>query len=285
MSYFKKFTDLLAGVVIFITSVLLIAGYMEYTPPKPEDVIEEGLEVKSKLENFLFVQKGNDYRQYVILIGLLILSIAVSRIFKKIPAVSFSFSALPLCQALGMFRNLLIYEYEGLIIVLCALHAVGTFFDAVFLDKTDGKKRTFAAAAIWGAVSGAACFAARKLCFFSEDYRARFLAEELLEDEAKLERTLKIFGFRILTEGPEGEEKVITTIMVLLIVSVVVSLMLRGVYFVDVITAAIPFAYGIYCWHAEKLVCAPMLVLVPLAIYFFARVGLFITGVGIKMRG
>ena len=284
MSYFKKFTDLLAGVVIFITSVILIAGYMEYTPPNPEDVIEEGLEVKSKLENFLFVQMGKEYRQYVVLIALLVISIAVSRIMKKYPAVSFSFSALPLCQALGMFRNLLIYEYGGLIIVLCVLHVAGTFYDAVYLDKTDNKKRTFIATTLWGAISGAACYAAGELCFFAEKYRARYLADELLENEDKLDRTLKVFGLRLLNIGPEDEKKVILTIMVLLIVSVAVSVILRGVYFVDVIAAAIPFAYGIYCWHAEKLMCAPMLVLVPLAIYFFARVGLFVTGAGVKTR-
>lgn len=284
MSYFKKFTDLLAGIATFITSVFLISRYMEYTPPNPEDVIDEGLEVKSKLENFLFVQMSTEYRQYIILIALLVLSLVVSRFLKKYPAVSFCISALPLCQVMNMFRNQLIYEYGGLILVLCVLHVVGTFYDAVYLDKTDNKKRTFVAVTLWGVISGAACFVARKLCFFADDYRAQYLAGELLEDETKLDRTLKVFGFRVLTAGPDDEEKVIMTIMVLLLVSVVVSVILRGVYFIDVIAAAIPFVYGIYCWHARKLVCAPMLVLIPLAIYFFARVGLFITGAGIKTR-
>ena len=75
MSYFKKFTDFLGGIACFIASVFLISRYMEFTPLKPEE-LEEGVEVKSKLCQFLLGESDKDYRQYLILVFLLVFSIS-----------------------------------------------------------------------------------------------------------------------------------------------------------------------------------------------------------------
>ena len=283
MSYFKKFTDFLGGIACFIASVFLISRYMEFIPLKPED-LEEGVEVKSKLWQFLLAESGKEYRQYIVLIFLLVFSIAVSRFLKKYPSVSLCVSVLPLLQTMNMLHRELIYEYAGLFVLLCAVHAVGAFYDAVYFDRADNKKRTFIGVSVWGAISSAACFGAIKLCDFAEGFYKRFMAGDFAEEEMQLGKKLKVIGFDVLSQLAEDEKKVITTIMVLLAVSVVVAVILRGVYFIDVILAALPFVYSIYCWHAGKLVCAPMLILVPVAVYFFARVGLFITGVGVRVR-
>ncbi|MBO5908587.1 MAG: hypothetical protein J6Q67_02235 [Clostridia bacterium] len=283
MSYFKKFTDFLGGIACFIASVFLISRYMEFTPLKPEE-LEEGVEVKSKLWQFLLADGGKEYRQYIILIFLLIFSIVVSRVLKKYPAVSLCVSVLPLLQTMNMIHRELIYEYAGLFVLLCAVHAAGAFYDAVYFDRTDNKKRTFIGVSFWGAISSAACFGAIKLCEFTEEFYKRFMASDLSEEDMQLAEGLKVVGVDVLSQLADDEIKVITTIMAILIVSVVVAVILRGVYFIDVILAAIPFVYSIYSWHAGKLVCAPMLILVPVAVYFFARVGLFITGVGVRVR-
>jgi hypothetical protein len=284
MSYFKKFTDLLGGITCFIASVFLVTRYMDFNALKPEDFIEDGLEVRSKLEQFLLIEQGKDHRQYIILILFFVLSIAASRLFKKLPAVSFLLSVLPLWQTLNMLHNNLLYEYKGLFVILAALHIAGAFYELVFFDRHDNKKRTFIAVSILGVLSSAACFGARKLCEFSEGFYARFMAGELIGKDMKFDQELKLFGFNVLIRGAEDEEKVLMTIMVLLLVGVVVGIVLRGVYFIDVILAALPFGYSIFCWHAGKLICAPMLIVVPVTVYFFARVALFIAGVGIKTK-
>lgn len=283
MSYFKKFTDLLGGIACFIASVFLISRYMDFNALKPEE-FKEGVEVKSKLEQFLLIEQGKDHRQYIILILLFVLSIVVSRLLKRLPAVSFCFSVLPLWQTLNMLHNNLLYEYKGLYVILAAVHTAGAFYELVYFDRHDNKKRTFIAVSALGVISSAACFAARKLCDFSEGFYKRFMAGELVSKDMKFDQELRLFGFNVLVKGPEDEEKVIMTIMALLLVGVVVGIILRGVYFVDVILAALPFGYSIFCWHAGKLICAPMLIVVPVTVYFFARVALFIAGVGIKTR-
>lgn len=283
MSYFKKFTDFLGGIACFIASVFLISKYMEFTPVKPED-LEEGVEVKSKLCQFLLGEGDKDYRQYIILVFLLVFSIAVSRFLKKYPSVSLCISVLPLLQTMNMLHSELLYEYAGLFVLLCGIHTVGAFYDAVYFDRADNKKRTFIGVSAWGAISSAACFGAIKLCNFSEGFYKKFIKGDFAEADMQLSDKLKLFGFDVLSQQAEDEKKVITTIMALLIVSVVVGVILRGVYFIDVILAAIPFVYSIYSWHAGKLVCAPMFILVPVAVYFLARVGLFITGVGVRVK-
>lgn len=283
MSYFKKFTDLLGGIACFIASVFLISKYMAFTPLEPED-FEAGAEVQSKLEQFLFVENGKDYRQYIILIFLLVFSIAVSRLLKKLPAISFCVSFLPLWQVMNMLHNGLLYEYQGLFVVLCAIHTAGAFYDVVFFDRKDGKKRTFIAVSALGVISGAACLIAIKLRGYSDVFCERFSAGQLAEEDFQLEQKLKLIGINLFGNSHGEEVKVIMTIMVLLLVGVAVGIILRGVYFIDVILAALPFGYSIICWHAEKLTCAPMLILVPVTVYFFARVGLFITGAGIRTR-
>ena len=98
MSYFKKFTDLVGGIGAFFASLYFIGQYMMYDPKE----LEEGV---SKLSQFLSNENGRNYRQYIVLIALLIISVAVGRLFKKLPALTFCVSVLPVIQVMGMFYN------------------------------------------------------------------------------------------------------------------------------------------------------------------------------------
>ena len=278
MSYLKKFTDVLGGIVAFIAAVFLVGKYMAFNP----DDIEELLEESSKLKLFLSAEHGNDYRGYVLLIAFIVLSIAAGRLFKKLPVLSFCFCALPLLQVMNMIYTEQIYEYEGLFVILCALHFIGGIYELIYFDRADGKKRTFIAASLFGVLSSAACFAALKVNSFSKVFFERFLDSDLSEEEMAFEKKLQLIGIETLREPPVEEEKIITFVMIFVALSVVVALILRGVYFVDVILAAVPFVYVIYSWFGNKLIGAPMLVVVPVCMYFFIRVALFITGVGIS---
>ena len=283
MSYFKKFTDLMGGITCFIATVFLISRYMDFNALKPEE-FEEGVRVQSKLEQFLMVEQGKDHRQYIILILFLVLSIAASRLLKRIPAVSFCLSVLPLLQVVSMLHANLLYEYKGLYVLLAALHTAGAFYELVFFDRHDNKKRTFVATTVLGVLSAAACFGVKRLCEFSTGFYERFIAGKLVAEDMRFDRELKLFGINALAKGAEDEQKVIVIIMVLLLVSIAVAIILRGAYFIDVILAALPFGYAIWCWHAGKFTCAPMLVVIPVVVYFFARVTLFVTGVGVRTR-
>lgn len=273
MSYFKKFTDLIGGIGAFFASVFVIGRYMEYNPSD----LEEGA---SKLSTFFSSDGPKEYRQYLIFIALLVLSVFIGRVFKKYSVIPLIFSVLPMCQAMGMVINKSFYEREEFYFIVCVALVCGNIYDAVFLDKADGKKRLFVATEVIGALSTALAFVVIKLNLVAQEFTKLFFETDFTEEQMALVEKLELVGIDVLSVA-DKERDVLIFVAVALLVSVIISLVLRGVYFVDIILAAVPFVYTIFALHAESFSTATSFVVIPVFIYFICRAVLFVTGVGL----
>ena len=271
MSYFKKFCDLLGGIGAFFATVFVMGKYMEFDPTD----LEEG---QSKLKVFFSAENESEYRQYVVLIALLALAIAVGLIFKKIPWLSLIVSVLPLCQAMSMLYRSLFYDYAYFYVAVCAIMVCGSLYEVRVFDKEHRKARTALAAriiAILGAVF--ACVSMKVSSISAQFYEIFLSEEELAEGQMKLVGELKAFGIMLLTETPEKEIKALIFFAVALALCVAIGILVRKAYFVEAIVAFIPFAFSMSALHAEKLTTAPMLVIVPAAVYFVSCLALTFT--------
>lgn len=271
MSNFKKFCDLVGGIGAFFISIYFIGKYMSYDPGE----LEEGM---SKLDMFFSIENGREYRQYVILLVLFIGSIAISRIFKKLPALTLCVSVLPLLQVMNMFFVGKLYDYAPFCIFVAVIHLVGNIYELSWRDRADDGKRAFVASALVGALATGASLIAIKLTSFAKEIYDVFLNSEISEEEMEFIDKLELVGIEALAETSADETGILLLIALTLAFSVVLSLCLRGVHFIDGITAAIPFVIAIYAWHTERLNVAPMLVLVTCGTYLATRITLVVRG-------
>lgn len=274
MSYFKKLTDLMAGIAAAFATVFIIGRYMEYNPSE----LGEG---QSKLKVFFSSDGPKEYRQYLIFIALIVFAIFVGRVFKKYSAITLLASVLPMCQAMGMFLTKNFYEREEFYIFVCAALVCGSIYDAVFLDKADGKKRLFVATGLLGFLSSAIAFAGIKLNLAAQEFTRVFFESELTDEQVELVEKLELFGIDVLKVS-DKEKEVLIFVAIALLVGVVISLVLRGVYFVDVILAAIPFFYTLFALHAESFSTVTPFIVIPVSVYFICRAVLLVTGAGLK---
>ncbi len=261
MSYLKKFSDLVGGIGAFFGAVFVLGKYMEYDPAN----VEEG---NSKLRWFFSSNNDSEYRQYLVLIGLMVLAIALGLIFKKYPVISLVASVLPLCQAMSMLYRTLFYDFAYFYVAVCAVMFCGSLYDAAAADKNDGRHRTSLGATLIGALG--VIFSC--LSIYASSTVARLneisLGNGLSEAETKLAGDLKPFGILVLSDVPEKEKAALIFFAAALAVCVIIHLILRRVYFIDAILAFVPFIWSVSALHAEKLATLPMLVVVPATAYF-----------------
>ena len=274
MSYFKKFTDLIGGIGAAFAAIFVIARYMEYDASK----LEEGA---SKLKTFFSSDGPKEYRQYLVFIALLVLTVFAGRVFKRYSAIPLVVSVLPMCQAMGMLITDRFYEREEFYMLVCAALVCGNVYDAAFLDKADGKKRLFVATEVLGFLSAAIAFAGIKLNSVAQDFTKVFFESELTEEQLAFVEKLELFGIDVLSVA-EKEKETLIFVAVALLVGVIISLALRGVYFVDIILAAVPFVYTLFALHAESFSTATPFIVILVFVYFVCRAVLFVTGAGLK---
>lgn len=274
MSYFKKFTDLVGGIGAFFASLYFIGQYMMYDPKE----LEEGV---SKLSQFLSNDNGRNYRQYIVLIALLVFSVAFGRIFKKLPTMTLCVSVFPLMQVMGMFYTEILYDHTEIYFFVSILLVLGNLYELIYRDRTDGGMKTFYATGVLGVLTSLIACLSLYLDALAQKMSDTFLVGELSEAENALDEKLKLLGIDVVQVVSEEQTGALIFILLAIALGVALSFALKGVYFIDVITAAIPFVYAIFALHTEKLSTAPMLILVPVCVYFVCRVALFITGVGI----
>ncbi len=271
MSLFKKFTDFVGGIGAFFATLYFMGQYMAYDPGE----LEEGV---SKLDKFLSADGPREYRQYVIWVLLVALSIACSILLKKYPAITLSISALQFIHIMNCIYISMVYDHKEFYIFVSAIVFCGNLFEAVHTDKKEGRRQTFCGAGIFGVFSIVLSAAALFISSFVKSTYEKFLNSELTEEELDLERLMKALGIDIIKEVPEKEADVLLFVIIALAVGVVISYLLKEVYFIDVITAAVPFVYVVFAFHAEKLSTVPMLTVFPVCSYFVCRLALMVTG-------
>ena len=261
MGYLKRFSDLSGGIAAFFAAVFLMGKYMEYDPEN----VGEG---KSKLEWFFSASNASEYRQYLVLIGLIVLCVALGVIFKKIPAVSLVVSVLPLCQAMSMLYRDLFYEFKHFYVAVCILMFCANLYETMATDKANGKRSTeFAAHAIGvlGAILTVFSLYANKIAMQLNDPE---LYEHLFDKNSEIASGLKPFGMVFYSGVPEKEATTLILLATALVACVLISMLLQKVHFINALLALVPFVWCMIAFHSENISTAPMLVIVPAAAYF-----------------
>ena len=272
MSYFKKFCDLIGGIGAFFATVFVMGKYMSFDPKD----LEEG---QSKLKFFFSNDNSSEYRQYLVFIGLIVLAIAVGQICKKLPWVSLAVSVLPMCQAMSMLYCTLFYNNAFFYVAICAIMIVGNLYEVMLLDKERGKSRTALAARIIALLGATFAGISIKLSSLAAYINELSLGEEgLAEEHYELIGNVKPFGVMLLKDTvAEKEIKALIFFAAAFALCILIGLLVRKAYFIESILSFVPFAFSVSALHAEKLTTAPMLVIVPAAVYFISMLALTFT--------
>lgn len=236
MSYFKKFTDACAAVAAAAASLFFIRKYMEFTPKVSDDPQND----PSKLEQFLEPSATADYSMLLPLIIILLISLIVGRIFKRLPYLCFIVSVLPFAHIVYMFKLDRLYEQEALFLVMGALHVVGNLAECLLRDREDGRHRMAIAARLFSGASALFCY-----------YVIKLNQKGPPADTTDIK--FNQFEIDVLYRLKEEEIAIITKLGWMFLVLFIVSIILYNVYFIDALLAIPPFVYCIYCVFSETL--------------------------------
>ncbi len=255
MKYLKRFTDFCGGFAAFSAIIYFIGQFLGYKPESTDGMLE-------KLKSFISRENTKNFKAYIIMIGLLVISVVVSRIFERLPFVGLSVSFMPLLWTVFMLASNWLYERPMLYVALAILHTVGNIIYAVSLDREDGKRRGFLCVNVAGGIFGVLClFVWRR----SQKLAAITMTDEEFEKLSDIDT--EIF------EGIEGESASLLLIIgIALLVTVLVSVILRDLYYIDVILCAIPFVYSVKVFFFEELTVFGGMVFAATAMYFIFRV-------------
>ena len=267
MTYFKKFCDLIGGIGAFFATVFVLGRYMEYNPSDTEN----------KLKIFFSSENAKEYRQYLVFIVLLFGAVLLGRVFKKIPEATLFLSVLPLIQILGMLWHKRLYDDAEFYIIVCITVVAGNVYEAFTHDKNGGRKTLALSVVTVGAFGVLTSFLSVKFSSMAKEYSEIFLEDGLSEAEELLSDRLSFFGIDLISNVPEKEEKTLLFIAILLSVCVLISLAaiwLKGLRFLCPVFSALPFFYAMSALHTENYATSPMLVLVPVAVFFICNCAL-----------
>ncbi len=271
MSYFKKFCDLIGGIGAFFASVFLLGRYMEYNPGE----IGEG---ESKFKIFFSAENAKEYRQYLAFIVLLFGAVLLGRLLKRFPALTLFMSVLPLCQVMGMLWGDSLYENPEFYVIVCLIVVAGNIYEAFASGKNGGRDALPSASIIVGAFAVITSLLSAKFSSMASFYSEKFLENELSEAQQLTADRLSFFGVDLLSIVPEEEIKALVFIAAALAVCVVFSVLgkANNFRFLNLALAAVPFIYAVSALHTEKYSTSPMLVLVPVTVYFLCRAVLLV---------
>ena len=240
MSYFKKFTDFAAGVAAFVAGLLFLRHYMEFTPP---DTAEDA---PGKLEQFLKNAGTTDYTLLLGMILLLLLSVILGIIFRKLPHVCLGISILPALYIAFMFEKELLCEQEALFLAAAFLHILGNITECILRDKEDGRHRLFIASKIPSAIGALLCF---------------ILAELIRQPASKDPQDFNAFEKALHLFATAEDASILMILGFMLLALFLIGILLYDVYFVDAILSFIPFGYAFFHLSVAKTEFAPFFVM------------------------
>ena len=255
MKYLKRFTDFCGGFAAFAAIIYSVGQFIMYNPSDEMGTIE-------KVKHFFFGDYSRNFNAYVIMISLFTVSVVLGVIFERFPFVSLSVSMLPLLWTLFMFASGWLYEKPMLYVILALIHSSGSIIYAVLLDRAYGKRRAFWCVNAVGTLIGVLCLAVWR--------RSAVLGTaDFTEDEL---RELSDIDNEIFIGLEDGSAKILLIIGVMLFVTVLVSILLRDIYYIDVILCAVPCVYSLRAFFTEELTVFGGVAFSVVAIYFVMRV-------------
>ena len=164
MSLFKKFTDCCGATAAFMGCLLFIQKYMAFKPKTDEEYIdwiskstdyapeyvETVTKAPSKISQFFTPEliKDVDYRPIAILTALLVISVLVSILVRRLPYVCFTVSIFPATVAMYLFCKGTLFNQPALYLILPLIHVLGNAVECITRDRKDGRHRVWLCAKI-----------------------------------------------------------------------------------------------------------------------------------------
>lgn len=257
MGYFKKFSDFCSLFLAFWGAVFALEQFMTYK-------FAEDSELLDKICVFFSDENYKDMYGYVILVLLLLLSFVSGRLFPRSYYLSFAVSFAPLIWAFVLYEQKKLYTQPELFLVLCGIQCAGNVIDSLSLDRGDKKRRAYLSANIAGGALAAFCF------------YTYFHARALIESELSSKEFDELYSInKIFYESFDSESlRVILIIGAILLAGVLLSLVFRDIYFVDLLIYLPLCAYVSYVFFSGSLPHFSLCALASIAIYGLCRVAI-----------
>lgn len=271
MSYFKRFTDFCAGFAVFGALLHLVRNFITFM--KDEDI-----STLKKLGKFLDRGNADDYRAYAVIAAVLVASLFLGILLKKVPFVALTASTAALAVIIDIFAAERLDERPMFYVVLAIIHVVGCIFECIVCDREHRFKRlncSFIAGVITTFAGGAlSLFTAYRLSEMKALYKTADLESfdmtELTSFDAEIFELVKT----AMAKGQSADIDQLIILAVMFIVVLTVTLIIGDIFFVDLIFSAIPlisvaycFATGIFLPQADMLVTVA---LISFAVFFAA---------------
>ncbi len=257
MKHFKRFTDFCAGFSAVMVAISLLGKFIGYNPQNTEGMLE-------KLKLFFAEDNIHRNRYQLILIIFFVLSLVVSRVFERLPYVTMAVSVLPLIQTFFIFADKRFEEYAYLHMIFAVLHTAGSLVYALTLDRADGKRRAFWAINLFGVC----------ISLYVIPIVRRMLALADIDEIEKLH--LSPFERKLQIGIENGADKILIKIALMIVIAVLISILLRDIYFIDAALAIAPLVYSLYVFSAEKLELFGLESFLIVSIYFIFRIAIMI---------
>ena len=162
-----------------------------------------------------------------------------------------------------MFKAGRIYERPMLYIVLAVLHCAGTLAECIRRDRESGGRRASIASSLCGLLCAA-------LCVYIYVFATNAPTQPTPE-MSFFERTLIYNAL-----GCDDLSPYVISAS-LLGATVILSFILRDIYFIDAALAAIPCAYVLYEWNVDGLPAHGALIATLGAVYFISRAAVMLS--------
>lgn len=249
MSYFKRFADFCAGFAIFSAVIYLFRQFMAYTP-------KEEVSLLQKVKLFFNNGARMDFKEYVPLILLLLLSFVVALAFHRLPYVCFAVSALPLLQVISMYTSDRLYERPMLYVILVGMHSLGCLAECVRRDREDTRRRSALGTDAVGLLAIGFCLYVLRLI-------PKLATMELVK--------MNLFEKKIFFSLDQANTSIFWKLAILYAAAVLLRWLLRDLYYLDAAIAIIPFGYTLYLWHGGQIPFHGAFLVTFATVYLIAR--------------
>ncbi len=255
--YFKRFGDFCAGFSIFAALLFLFRQFMIFRP-----AAEDAEGMGAKLILFFSEKAPREYRLYVILIALLLLSLTLSALLKKLPSVTFAVSLLPLCFTVFLFAGGRLYERPAVYLILAILHTASQLFACIDSDRQDRGRRAAFGTDLASLFLTALCVGILLRAPFvtRHVWSELSLFEKQMYDPLLRGDSLWVFGACALAYA----------ILALL------RFLWRDLYFLDAALSFLPAIALVYWWCAEKIPFHGALLATLSVLCFLSRLGIML---------
>ena len=256
MGYGKRFGDFCAAFDAFSVFMYMFCQYMAMDFDEIEGIV-------AKLKYFISNEPRKEYRYFLTLFILFVLSFVVSTVFHRLPFLTLAVSVLPMIQIIVMFDGEKLYERPMLFIVLSALHIVGCLFECIRRDRDDRGRRAALAVDLLGLVAAGFC---GYILYLSKD-----IADVDFTHISIIERTLYSAVVHF-----EADLSIFKYLAIGLCVAVVLRLVLRDLYYLDALLSLVPLGICIYKWNSGSISVFGSVLVMLTFVYAIGRISVMI---------